>query len=92
VISRSLRREEDKHIIHDRKGNTYKSESVCVWVLPNVFRQVAAGHPFRNNLERVGSDTKKRDDVWVVQVLPHYDPLIERLWFPSAAAGSGAVG
>ena len=52
----------------------------------DVFRQAAAGHPFRDQLERGGCDTEERDDVLVVQTLPYDDLLVERLWLSSAAA------
>ena len=77
VISRSLRGGE--RIIQNRRGNTYESEPVCTRVFLDVFRQIAARHPFRNQLERGGSDTEERDDVWVFQAFPQHGPLVERL-------------
>ena len=68
MISCSLRGGE--RIFQDRRGNTYESEPVCTWVFLDVFRQIAARHPFRNKLERGGSDTEERDDVWVPQAFP----------------------
>ena len=61
MISRSLRR--GKCIIQDGMGNTYQTEPIGVGVLLDVFRQIPTGHPFRNKLERSGSDTEERDDV-----------------------------
>ena len=84
VISRSLRG--GKYVIQDGKGNTYKTKSVCAGALLDVFRQIPIGHPFRNKLERSGSHTEERDDVFVLQVFPQYGRLVECLWISSAMA------
>ena len=66
--------------------NTYKIESVCTGVFLDVFRQITARHPFRDELERSGSDTEERDDIFVFQAFPQYGPPVERLRASSAAA------
>ena len=48
----------------------------------DVFRQVTAGHPIRNKLERIGGDAQKGDNVWVRQVFPHHGYLVDGLWIP----------
>jgi len=45
----------------------------------DVSRQVDIWHPTRNELDRIGGDTQERDDVWVLQALPHGDHLVEGL-------------
>jgi len=60
-------------------GDTYKAKSVCIGVFVNVFRQVSTGHPFRNKLERGGGDAEEWDNIFVFQVLPHYNLLVESL-------------
>ena len=61
-------------------------------MLLDVFCHVATRHPFRNKLERGGSDAKEGDDVWVIQVLPHHSPLVERLHVRLAVvAGDGGI-
>ena len=58
---------------------TYKSNSVCVGILPDVFRQVSSGHEDRNELGWRNGGTQERQDVRVLQVFPHYRLLAEHL-------------
>ena len=85
-MSRSLRG--CKRTTHDRRGNTYETKSIRIRMCPDVFCQVAVGHPFRNQLERGGRDTEERDDVSVVQVFPYDGLLVERLWLSSAVVAN----
>ena len=76
-MSRSLRG--GKRIVHDKRGRTYETKSIRSRMRSDVFRQITAGHPFRNQLERGGGDTEERDDVLVIQPFPHDGLLVERL-------------
>jgi len=55
----------------------YKTEPVGTWVRADVFRQLPARHPDRNELEGSDGDTQKRHDVWVFHAFPNYDFLAE---------------
>ena len=60
-------------------------------MLPDVFRQVTAGHPFGNELEMRHGDTDEGDDVLVFQPLPHHGLFEERLWVSSTTVNKGVV-
>ena len=47
----------------------------------DVFWQIPAWHPIRDEFERFSSYSEKGNDVWVDQVLRQYSDLIEGLWF-----------
>ena len=61
-------------------------------MLPDVFRQVSAGHPFGNELERDHRDMDEGDDVLVFQPLPHHSLFEERLWVSSGTVNDGSGG
>jgi hypothetical protein len=52
-----------------------------------VFREIPAGHPHRDKLERSGSDAKEGDDIRVFQAFPYHSLLVERLWVASVMSG-----
>lgn len=58
---------------------TYKSKSICIGVLLEIFRQVPARHPLRDKLEGGYSDAEEGQDVWVCQAFPHHGLVTERL-------------
>jgi len=60
-------------------GGTYEFKSVCTGVVLNVFRQIPAKHPIRNELEGSDGNTEEWEDVWVCHPLPHYGFLAEAL-------------
>ena len=45
----------------------------------DVFPQMAAGHPARNELDGVSSNAQKGEDVWVCQVFPRDSLFAEAL-------------
>jgi len=75
---------------HDSRG-TYKTESVCTRTFLDVFRQVSAGHPFRDELEWSRGDTEEGDNISVLQALPHHRPLVKGLEVSSGTVGRNAV-
>ena len=66
-------------IKHDDRRDTYKSKSVHVWTLLDVFREIPAGHPFRDKLERRWSDSQEGNNVWVHQTFIHCSLMVEGL-------------
>jgi len=64
--------------------DTHKTKSVYTRVLLDVFRQVSTRDPFRNKLERGGSDAEEADNIFVFQVFPYYGLLTEGLLVLSA--------
>ena len=68
-----------KRCIKRRETEAHETKSVCFWMLPDVFRQISAGHPFGNELERGRGNTDEGDDVLVFQALPHHGLFEERL-------------
>ena len=59
--------------------DTNEVNPVCVWMFPDVVRQVSAMDPFGNQLERSRSDPKERNDVLVFRTFPNYGLLVEAL-------------
>ena len=70
--------------MQQRWKDTHETQSFRLWVVRNVFCQVSAWHPIRDELEWIDGDTEKRDDIWVCQVFPRYSYLVEGLWDSSA--------
>ena len=64
--------------------DTHEIESICIWMVRDVFHQVPAGHPIRNELEGIDGGTQKGDNILVRQVPPQCSHLMEGLWVPSA--------
>ena len=63
---------------HDRRG-AYEPNSICIKIVLDVTQQMATGHPIRNQLEVIDSDTQQGQDVGVGQPFPHDSLLAEGL-------------
>ena len=63
---------------HSRR-DTYETQSVGIWMVPDVSRQIRIWHPTRNELDGIDGDTQEGDDVRVRQVFPHGRHLVEGL-------------
>jgi len=61
------------------RRDTYKTQSVRVWMTRDVSRQVDIRHPTRDELDGIGGDTQEGDDVRVRQVFPRDGHLVEGL-------------
>ena len=64
-----------------RRG-TYEGESVCLWIMPDILRQVSVRNPVRDQLRGGGChiDTQKGDNVRMFQAFPRYSLFVEILW------------
>jgi len=65
---------------------------ICIWMLPDVFRQDSTRHPFQNKLKGSGGDTEEGDNILVFQSFPYYSLLVEGLWDPSSTPLGGSDG
>ena len=61
------------------QGWTYKIHEIYVLVPAYVVPELSTGHPFRDKLKRIERDTPERDDIWVVQALPHHGLFAKEL-------------
>lgn len=68
---------------------TYETQDICAWTVCNVFHQVPARHPNRNEPEGVDCDTQKWNDVWVRRVFPHHGHTTEGLQSSLENGGMG---
>lgn len=51
-------------------AETHETKAVSTRVRSDVFRKFSAGHPDRKDLEGIGGDTYKGNDVWVRHAFP----------------------
>ena len=75
---------------HDNKG-TCKVQSVCTRIILDVFREVSAGHPFRDELEWIEGDTEEGNNISVFQAFPYHSLLVKGLEVSSGTVGRDAV-
>ena len=61
------------------RRDTYKTQPVRVWMTRDVSCQVHVRHPTRDELDGIGGDTQEGDDIWVCQVFPRDNHLVEGL-------------
>ena len=59
---------------------TYELNSVGIWVLLDIFRQVSVRRPLGDVLERFECESKEWGNVRVFQIFQHYSITPEGLW------------
>ena len=63
--------------------DTHESHLIRIGVVLDVFQQIPARYPIRNELEGGGGNTLKGENIWVFRVFPYYCLFAEGLGFVS---------